>query len=98
VALFAFRKEDAMAKEITLEELTAIRETPEYEEQWRGAARATMAQWKQDAAEADAEGIGYGPEPDLPECPWHGEYLNDDGGCCLCYEKTGDEFAYREMT
>jgi len=66
-------------------------------EQQRRAALATMNIWKQEAKEVDAAGIGYGPEPDLPECPWHGEYLDDEGGCCLCYEQTGDEFAYEEL-
>lgn len=82
----------------TLEELIALTKSLKYEEQWRKAARVAMAQWKQDAAKADAEGIGYGPEPDLSKCLWHREYLNDKGGCCLCYEETGDEFAYREIT
>ena len=79
----------------TLEELIAFGNSPEHEAQCREAARATMARWKRDAAEADAEGVGYGPDPDLPECPRHGEYLDDDGGCCLCYEQTGDSFDYK---
>jgi hypothetical protein len=75
-----------------------IRESSEYKEQVRAATQAAIAQWKRDAAEADALGIGYGPDPDLSECPVHGEYLDDEGGCCLCYEETGDDFAYRKVT
>lgn len=73
----------------------ALRESPGYEAQWREAAQ-TIAQCKPDAA-AQASGVGYGPDPDLPECPWHGEYLDDDDGCCLCEEETGDPFAYQAV-
>ena len=35
-------------------------------------------------------------EAALPQCPWHGEFLDDDGGCCLCFEQVGDDFAYKD--
>ena len=77
----------------TLDELME-RESPEYEAQWRRAMEATRAQSKRDI---EHDPIYDKDELDLPECPLHGEYLDDDGGCCLCYEQTGDDFAYREV-
>lgn len=65
-------------------------------EEKRKAALTTIEIWKQEGAAADQAGIGYGAEPNLPECPWHGEWLDDKGGCCLCEEQTGNPFAYQE--
>ena len=81
----------------TLDELIKMRESPEYQEQLQKAFQAAMVRWEQDA-KFPCDPIYNELELDLPECPWHGEYLDDDGGCCLCYEQTGDEFAYREVS
>lgn len=35
------------------------------------------------------------PPPDAPTCPYHTEYLDDDGGCCLCDEEFGNPMAYQ---
>ena len=63
-------------------------------EQQRRAMQRTMAQWAK--PQPSPPPLTPGEEAALPCCPYHADYLQDDGTCDLCEEQFGDGLAYRD--